>query len=390
MSHWYQYKKGKLMVIMFLISIFFWFGVNVPRLFNYTYDAVYNSSGSVRERAVQLENSFNENIKGKRWFIDFNGLVHRLLGQREMNTVYRLDNGKLTFVMAQQDVSEYVSNLASLNDWMKTMGIPLLYVQPPFKVNKWDPQLPVSIEDYSNANADSLLNGIAERGVDALDLRELIRTEGLDHYSLFFDYDLHWRPQTGFWAYQKIMETLNVRQGYVLNDELMDLSNYCVDEYDDLFFGGQARFTGYFFAGKDDFSLIYPKFDTNMHFEVPWIGLSSDGRFEDVIFNYDCIQDSTQDFYDYYSYSAYCYGDNPIAYFRNENAPNQAKLLIVKDSFGLTVAPYLALAFSEVDMIDLRWYQDMTLKEYIETNRPDTVIVLVDPYQFALPLFTFE
>lgn len=111
-------RHSNLLPVLFLLMIFCISVINIPQLFRNAYDTFHNYQGTVQEKTAHMQDSYNENIKPKKYFVDLNGLVHKLFGQREMNTVYRLDNGQLTFIMPEQDMTQCANNVISLNNCM--------------------------------------------------------------------------------------------------------------------------------------------------------------------------------------------------------------------------------------------------------------------------------
>ena len=65
----------------------------------------------------------------------------------------------------------------------------------------------------------------------------------------------------------------------------------------------------------------------------------------------------------------------------NKDGVNHAKLLVIKDSFAIAMAPYMSFMFDDVDVIDMRYYKAGTLKEYIDKTKPDVVIM---PYSSSV------
>jgi LmbE family N-acetylglucosaminyl deacetylase len=54
------------------------------------------------------------------------------------------------------------------------------------------------------------------------------------------------------------------------------------------------------------------------------------------------------------------------------------KLLILKDSNSLVVAPFLALSYDEICLVDLRLL-GRSLMEYIREYQPDMVLTIYNP-----------
>ena len=62
-----------------------------------------------------------------------------------------------------------------------------------------------------------------------------------------------------------------------------------------------------------------------------------------------------------------------------ENAPS---LLILRDSYADSLVPFLTDAFSEIHLIDLRYYTG-SVKEYIAENAIDRVLLLYSTDNFC-------
>ena len=122
----------------------------------------------------------------------------------------KLDNGYLTFLNGAYDQTENANNLVRFEKGVEGRGIDFLYVQAPFKVCKYDQQLPEYLHDYSNANADQLIGCLND--ISTLDLREELHADEMAHYKSFFVTDHHWLPRTGVWAARTILDFLNTRK----------------------------------------------------------------------------------------------------------------------------------------------------------------------------------
>ena len=75
---------------------------------------------------------------------------------------------------------------------------------------------------------------------------------------------------------------------------------------------------------------------------------------------------------------AYFGGDYPEVIIKN-NTLNNGKILLIKDSFSLPFAAYLSTVVGEIHMIDLRYYKQQTVLDYIDDYQPDMVIILYNP-----------
>ena len=71
---------------------------------------------------------------------------------------------------------------------------------------------------------------------------------------------------------------------------------------------------------------------------------------------------------------AYNGGNAAFVKIVSPNAKNKKKVLIIKDSFGNPISCFLATEFTEVDVIDPRYYSYSSIAEYISMTKPDAVI----------------
>ena len=81
-------------------------------------------------------------------------------------------------------------------------------------------------------------------------------------------------------------------------------------------------------------------------------------------------------------YSMFLGGNQPLCILRNENATTDKKLLVVRDSYSDSLAPFLAQDYAEVHLIDLRYYK-MPLPMYVMQNGIDEALVLYSNSNFS-------
>ena len=330
----------------------------------------------------QIEYDYNDSLPGKQLYITLNGGFQRLLGIRHVNDRYRLDNGQLTYVIPQTDVAAQAANTAAFRDTLAEMGIPFAYVNTLFKLDPDDKQLPEGVEDYSDKNTDRFLSALKEQNVTTLDLRQREKEQGLDHYSLYYVTDHHWTAEAGFWAYTQIvswLETLD--SSFAVDPALSDAANYSHTVYENIFCGSAARRVGPLYAGLDDLTVISPRFDTALTFADPEV--YREGSYEEALLFYEHL--TRENMLENSAYGVYLGEDRPLLTITNhsrsaglERQSTPKKLLVLKDSSALVVAPYLALSYDQVQLIDLRLFEG-SLLEHIREYEPDMVLAVYNP-----------
>lgn len=146
---------------------------------------------------------------------------------------------------------------------------------------------------------------------------------------------------------------------------------------EDAFLGTHGKRVGKLYDGLDDLIWYEPDFATDMSLSIPDYGQFYKGSFSEVNIREEYRK--KQDLFAVTPYVIYIGGDYPCVQHRNVNAPNQKKVLFLKDSFGLAVQAFLSTEFSAVDVIDPRYFTDAGIAEYCEWTRPDLVVMMMSP-----------
>lgn len=208
---------------------------------------------------------------------------------------------------------------------------------------------------------------------------ELIKKR-IKETDIYFDTDHHWRLYPSFVAYQSLCEELGERYGFQYNRDYADISNYSVTTYSDWSLGSWGKKVGRFFTwlGADDFDVISPRFQTSLIERQPYKNETRRGSFDESVL---CTNFLEKDYYGVTNYDFYCGGTFRLQIFENEINPQGKKVLLVRDSFGQTITPFLALQTCELHTCDVRNHtqfvgEKLNLEEYIKEIKPEYVIVI--------------
>lgn len=337
---------------------------------------------------ANIENKYAKNFEGKNNFITLNGAFSNIIGKKSLNNVVKLENGYLTEIKPEVNTEDLVKSTVNLRDYLNEQNIPFLYIQAPYKMETDDSYLPVGFKSYANQNANNLLSGLNQNGIEILDLRDEIKRDGLNHYSLFFKTDHHWNIEGAFYAHEKVLKKINSILGDKQdNKEYLDISNYYIKTYEDWFLGSRGKRVGPYFGGVDDISLITPKFDTNISIEIPSKKIKKSGTFKDTILFMKHIE--LKNYYNVSPYSVYLGGDYSYVKLKNNNLKNNKKLFLIRDSFANAMAPFLLNYYNEIHLYDLRYGSSEEMIEKIDNINPDIVSCMYYPASINDENFSF-
>ena len=381
-------KTGKILIAAFFLMTIFLFGSTTALKARGDIIAAVRDN-SFSEIPASIDTAMTENFKSRNNWININGLFQRLAGVTIVRDagdidVYKMSNGQLTYAYPDNDMEYAAEEIIGLDRFVRDRGMEFMYVQLPCKAYT-DELMPPGTHTYGYADADELITSLNAGNVAVLDLREEIDAAGFSIPELFFNTDHHWKPSTALWAAGVTAARLaGTVEGYVFDPEIYDQENYEKTEYKDWFLGSLGRRTGRFFGGIEDFETLIPRFDTDFHLytqsQTDGNEREKDGPFADSLMALGYLDE--KDLFSDMTYFTYMGNEYRLSTVTNRKAPNDRKILMLRDSFSCTLLPYLALSAGEITAIDMRYYSDLKLKEYIADNDFDAVIIAYNPSMF--------
>ncbi|MBQ3347817.1 MAG: hypothetical protein IJM68_12260 [Synergistaceae bacterium] len=287
------------------------------------------------------------------------------------NSIVRADDGSLIALVMSKDVSHDAGAMRDFKAFCRENGTELLYMNLPLNVCKSEDAGINGVFDYINPNADRFLAMLKDYGVKYYDFREILHEDGMNHHASFFRTDHHWKPETGLWAARRLLRIFRDDYGWNVDPEILDPENFNYTVYPEWFLGSRGKKVTLSRTTPDDITLIYPKFDNLIHWEVPAAGLDVSGDFSVI---YEMRHIEPKDYYRQNPYAAYKYADQPLSRIHNLMNHGGKRVLFIHASLSNCVVPFVALGIEYTDEIDLRHFTG-SVETFIRTERPDIVIV---------------
>jgi hypothetical protein len=331
------------------------------------------------EEAIETSFPHKENIK------ELYGWANKFLSPSELDRVVKDEDG---FLMPMQytgyNTAHAAGKLAELRDVCVDNNVGFAYVSYPSKSDSSDRTGLYGIDSNVDEKRADFLKELDEYGVEVLNIRNQLESQGLNRKDVFYKTDHHWNTKSGLFAARSITQFL-CDKGYNTKPELLDADQFSYDEYQECWLGeGGRKYSVTWVGSLDDFTVIKPTYDTSLEYIVQ-NDFEKSGDFSILLDesnfgnDYDLYTTSL-----HYSYMPYA-GLNTIV--RNNYFEDGAKVLLVKDSFSIVVTPFLALGCGEVNMWDVRGHED-SLYEYIKNNDFDIVLVAYTDY-FSDAMYAF-
>lgn len=335
--------KQKIVSVIFIFVVFFFF---VAGLITPDKDFSYNEN---RELAQLPEFSLQNLFKGtfttdyedyvtdqilfRDKFVTLATNIKLLMGQKEINGVYFSDN---YFVekFRGQDVDKEL--LTKTEGYLKTF-----------------------LDKHENAKigiiptAGGVVDGLYPKYSDNINQKEMIdeiysnfnQSQVIDMYSylkehqneeIYYRTDHHWTTLGAYYGYEAIADAFE--------KDIIKLDQYNKEVVDDNFLGTIQSKVNYD-IGSDTIYKYVPKFDVEYELILNEIATTKTDSL------YDERKLNSKE-----KYAVFLGGNNGATRIINKSAKNDDKILIIKDSYSHCLAPFLINNYSEVVLLDLRYF----------------------------------
>ena len=290
------------------------------------------------------------------WWINLKARCEKLIGKKENNSVYFGTDGAQTLFAHFNALSleELEKRVGYVNALAGNTEVPVYFALIPDKSFVWSDLLPDNAPKVDDGSMIEAAKDLCGEDVIFIDL-----SSALSGYDAFYRTDHHWT-------------TFGAHQGYVaLSPALGGAVSGLIGEAEkvsDSFFGTTWSSAGANWVKPDS---IYTMVDESLiHVTRYPAAAPEEGELYDESF----LEKKDK-------YSMFLGGNQPLCVLKNEQG-NGEKLLVIRDSYCDSLAPFLASEYSEVHLLDLRYYKG-SLPQYMEENGVDKTLVLYSNANFT-------
>ena len=281
--------------------------------------------------------------------------TEQLIGKSEFNGVY-LCGDTLISKVETPDAELVKKNLSYVTRLAEKTDIPVYLGLIPSAAEVWKEKLPAGAESWDQTQ---LLDAAAETGVPLIDFKTVLSAH--DDEPIFYRTDHHWTTLGAYYGYTAVMDAFG-REAIKESDFTLETAS--------------SDFNGTLYS-QSGIHWLEPDY---MQFWVPEEGLTvtswRSGAPETAAL-YDRTYLDQKD-----KYSAFLGGNQPLCVIQNEALPDGGKLLLVRDSYSDSLAPFLSQSFSEIHLLDLRYYR-ASVAQYAAENDIDAILVLYSVPNFV-------
>lgn len=307
-------------------------------------------SGAFMEDA---EEYVSDHIVGRDFWVALKAWSERLSGKRENNGVYFGRDGTLINRVDDPDPDTLDEDMGYLDALVGNVSVPVYFGLIPTAAAVWSDKLP---QGAPTAGELSIIEQLYfSTGANTVDIAGALAAHRDE--AIYYRTDHHWTSLGAYYGYTALMEAMGLEP--VALDSLTPVT-VTEDFYGTVFSSSGVRWL------PPDSIQTY----------VPSGGVEVTSYFTGQPEEGSLYVDSYLDKKDKYSY--FLGGNQPLCVIETEltDAP---RVLIVRDSYSDSLAPFLTQNFSEIHLWDCR-YNLNSLKAYVAENGIDAVVVL---YSFS-------
>jgi len=302
-----------------------------------------------------FETYVNDQFPLRDGWVSLKARAELLTGKHENNGVFFGDRDTLLVKLAPPDMDELAQKMEYVDTLVQQAGVPVYFSLIPSSAAIWADRLP---DNAPTADQKAIIDRLSGSTL-ALYYDTYAALAAHSGEDIYYRTDHHWTTLGAYYGYAALMEAMGL--------EPTPLSDYTPTVVSDRFYGTSYSTSGVRWLPPDSITAYVPGDGVAV---TSWFtGQPQEGRLYAP--EYLAQKDK---------YSYFLGGNQPLCVIQGKD-PNGPRLLLVRDSYSDSMAPFLIANCSEIHLFDLR-YNRTPLSSYLRDNGIDAAVVL-----YSLPNF---
>ncbi|WP_143160583.1 DHHW family protein [Clostridium grantii] len=283
------------------------------------------------------------------------------LGKKENNDVFYTDSGYLIQHFKKPDMAEIDKKIENINSLAASIdNVSEYFMLVPNSGVILKEKLPYKAPDNNPVAYLEIIKNLLNKKVVYVDVLDKLKSKKNEY--IFYKTDHHWTTKGAFYAYEELANEMGFK---AKSKEEFKIKKVTTDFYGTLYSKG-----GFNDVSPDSIE-IYTSIGNNKVSVC-----KENSEIENQLYHFEYLKEKDK-------YSVFLGGNYPLIKIESEIplSDNKGKLLLIKDSYANCFVPFLISHFSEIYMVDLRYYDD-DLKELIEDNNINSILYLYNEITF--------
>ena len=306
---------------------------------------------------TEFESYFADQFPARSFWVGLNAYYSLDTGNNGANGVYNCGNGYLINKPVSTD-NKLEKNVNTIVKFKNAINVPVTVMFAPSTGYVADDVLPDVHDKYNDdAYFEQISSTLNTNGISFVDLRKTFKDAYAEGNQLYYKTDHHWTTLGAYTAYEKLCEQLNITPA---PKGKFDIKTYGG------FYGTTYSTSGFWFTQPDSIQIWDNPENTEQNIKVK-ISEGTDTKEYGSMYFYNHLEEDDK-------YPVFIDGNHALTEITNSNAKG-GTILLVKDSFSHSLAPFLAENYSKIILVDMRYYK-MSVSQIVEQEKPERVVFL--------------
>jgi len=304
----------------------------------------------------EFETYLSDHTAFRNFYVGLNSYYNLSLSNPLSNGIYHCKDGYL--INDPVNTDRFMPNIEVIAEFAAKQDIKSTMVLAPSTGYVANDVLPNKHIIYNDDELFSQASDVLKNsGVTFVDIRDDFKAAYKSGTQVYYKTDHHWTASGAHLAYNALGSALSITP--------YNKDNYNIDSHGG-FYGTTYSSSGFWYTQPDNIELWYSKQKQDINVTITDGGKTIES---DSLFFTDRLTEDDK-------YPVYLDGNHPYTVIKNQALKdNDQKLLVIKDSFAHSLVPFLADHYSEIIMIDMRYYKQ-NVSELIKNTGVDQILFI--------------
>lgn len=309
------------------------------------------------EFGSEFESYFADHFPKRDLWVGMNAYYNLSIGNNGANGVYNCGDDYLVNKPVSTE-NNIPKNVDAIIDFKNTIDTPVTVMFAPSTGYITEDVLPKIHDTYNDdVYFEDVSEKFAESGISFVDLRQSFKDEYKNGGQLYYKTDHHWTTLGAYTAYAELCKQLGTAPA--------SKDKFEVETYND-FYGTTYSTSGFWLTPPDEIEVWNNPENTDKNIRVKITEGANTEEYSSMYF-YDHLEEDDK-------YPVFIDGNHAVTEITNTNAAG-GTIVMIKDSFAHSLAPFLAENYSKIVLVDMRYYKN-SVSEIVAQENPEQVVVM--------------
>ncbi|EJR57477.1 hypothetical protein IIO_05004 [Bacillus cereus VD115] len=285
--------------------------------------------------------------------------MERTIGKKENNGVYIGKDGFLLQKFSKPEEQDVKNKIEAINDFhIANPNVKMQVMLVPTAISILENKLPNYVSHSDELMYINKVKKSLDKDINFIDVYPVLSSKK-DEY-IYYKTDHHWTTKGAYYAYQELGKNMKFTPNKSDSFNIKEITNS--------FYGSLYSKAGFRNIDPDSIELYEQKKANKYKLEY-----GDESKTSTSLYEMENIKKKDK-------YTVFFNGNHPLIKIKTDNKSG-GKLLVFKDSYANSLLPFLLPHFSEIHIVDLRYYTD-SLNMLVQKNKINDVLVLYNGNTF--------